>query len=140
MASAKPEPTNVIHEMINYLIKNNDYAGHSTGILSALNIASASYTPTPRVTLRLKITRALCNIMGNLHGGATATIFDTCTTFTIFLAREDGFWEWPGVSRTLDVVYLAAVKEGEEVEIEAEIVSIGKRLGMCKSALMLGHG
>ena len=34
-----------------------------------------------------------------------------------------------GVSRTLSVTYLIAVKEGEEVEVEGDLVSIGKRLG-----------
>ena len=33
------------------------------------------------------------------------------------------------MSRTLNCVYLEAIPNGEEVEIEAEIVKIGKRLG-----------
>lgn len=35
----------------------------------------------------------------------------------------------PGVSRTLNVAYLEGVSEGEEVEVEAEAVKIGKKLG-----------
>ena len=34
-----------------------------------------------------------------------------------------------GVSRTLGVTYLNRVAEGEEVEVVAELVSIGKRMG-----------
>ena len=120
--------------MIDFLLDEN-YAGHDTAVLRGLKVISASYNPTPSATLRIIITPELCNKWGNLHGGATATIFDNCTTFPIYLARTEGSWDNPGVSRTLNVAYLTAVKEGEEVEVEAEIVSIGKRLGKCHCAL-----
>lgn len=120
--------------MIDFLL-DEDYVGHDTAVLRGLKVKSASYTPTPSATLRIIITPELCNKWGNLHGGATATIFDNCTTFPIYLARTEGSWDNPGVSRTLNVAYLTAVKEGEEVEVEAEIVSIGKRLGKCHYAL-----
>ena len=121
--------------MIDYILE--DYAGHDTAVLRRLKVASASYNPTPCTTLRLIITPDLCNNHGNLHGGAIATIFDSCTTFPILLAREEGSWETLGVSRTLNVAYLAAVKEGEEIEVEAEVVGIGKRLGRCHCALLM---
>ena len=35
----------------------------------------------------------------------------------------------PGVSRTLNVAYLDKASNGQEVEIDAEAVKIGKRLG-----------
>ncbi len=139
MSANKPEPQGVIQSMIDYLL-DQDYAGYDATVLRGLKVASASYEPIPCATLRMIITPNLCNKMGNLHGGATATIFDNCTTFPIYLAREEGSWEMPGVSRTLNVAYLAAVKEGEEVEVEAEIVSIGKRLGRCHCALLVQDG
>ena len=122
--------------MIDYIL-DEDYAGHDTAVLRRLKLASASYKPSPCATFRINITPDLCNKGGNLHGGATAMIFDSCTTFPVFLAREEGSWESPGVSRTLNVAYLLAVKEGEEVEVEAEVVSIGKRLGRCHCALLI---
>lgn len=128
MSTSKPEPRGVIQSMIDYIL-DEDYAGHDGAVLRRLKVASASYKPTPCATLRINITPDLCNKGGILHGGAIAMIFDSCTTFPIFLARKEGSWEYPGVSRTLNVAYLAAVKEGEEIEVEAEVVGIGKRLG-----------
>ena len=136
MSSSKPDPRGVILNFIDYML-DEDYAGHDAAVLRRLKVPSASYKPTPCVTFRIHITPDLCNKSGNLHGGATAMIFDLCTTFPIFLARQEGTWGIPGVSRTLNVAYLAAVKAGEEVEITAEIVGIGKRLGRCHCALLM---
>ena len=122
--------------MIDFLL-DEDYAGHDIAVLRGLKVESASYKPTPSAMLRITITPDMCNKWGNLHGGATATIFDNCTTYPIYLARAEGSWENPGVSRTLNVAYLTAVKEGEEVEVEAEVVSIGKRLGKRHYALSM---
>ena len=64
-----------------------------------------------------------------MHGGATATIFDFATSMPLTLVAKDDFWFMPGVSRTLNVTYLEAVPNGQEVEIEAEAVKIRKNLG-----------
>lgn len=59
-------------------------------------------------------------------------IFDMCTSSTMALVRGEGMEGWGNggaVSRSLNVVYLEGVKEGEEVLIESEVVKAGKRLG-----------
>lgn len=55
-----------------------------------------------------------------------------CTSSTLALVRGKGLEGWTnagGVSRSLNVVYLEGVKEGEGVLIESEVVKAGKRLG-----------
>ena len=112
---------------------------YSTGwdvaiIRDHLTLTSASLSPLPRITARFTAVPSLCNGLGNLHGGATATIFDFITTMPLTLVSREGFWEYPGVSRTLNVAYLDKVSNGQEVEIEAEVVKMGKRLGKFGSA------
>lgn len=118
----------VIIESFLQHVKSNS-PDHSNDAFLALTIISAAVKPSPRLVLRLTVTPGLCNWLGTLHGGAIATIFDTCTSFAIVLVRRPGWWELTGVSRTLDCVYLGAAKVGEVIEIESEIVKIGKRLG-----------
>lgn len=107
---------------------------HSIGWDAAITrehvtLTSASLIPLPRVTARFTVVSSLCNGMGTLHGGATATIFDFVTSMPLTLKSEKGSWEFPGVSRTLNVTYLDKASNGQELEIEAEAVKIGKRLG-----------
>jgi uncharacterized protein (TIGR00369 family) len=82
----------------------------------------------PRVTFTFTVRPEHCNRLYNLHGGCAATLFDFSTTMAILLANKPGFWQYLGVSRTLNVTYLRPIPDGQEILIENEIVQIGKRM------------
>ena len=125
------DPTTVAEEWltaIKALASSGDYL-LSKLIRDQLSIVSASLEPVPKVTCRLTVTTGMCNGMGNLHGGAAATICDECTAAPFALISKKGFWQYGGVSRTINMVYMHAIPDGEQVDIQGKIVSIGKRLG-----------
>lgn len=68
-----------------------------------------------------------------VHGGCTATLFDSTTTAALIAISRPGFWVSSGVSRTLNVTYLRPITQGTTVIIETEVVHAGKRLGECLS-------
>ena len=91
-----------------------------------MTVLSASQTPKARTVSRLTVTHAMCNAVGTLHGGAICTLFDICTTLALATARK---WETSGVTRTLSTTCLVPVFPGEEIEIEGEVLQVGKKLG-----------
>ncbi|KAI1816609.1 Thioesterase/thiol ester dehydrase-isomerase [Poronia punctata] len=110
----------------------------STSIMQGLSVVSAS-TPSesiyPQVTFRLSVPQLMANAMGNMHGGCTSTIFDICTSVAIQLVSRPGFWQYSGVSRTLNVTYLRPVPVGTTVDIECEIVHVGQRLASLRGIM-----
>lgn len=82
----------------------------------------------PKVVFKYTIQQNNCNRMGNAHGGFVASLFDWVTSMPLALVNKPGFWFWLGVSRTLNVTYLKPIPLGEEILVEAEILSIGRKL------------
>jgi acyl-coenzyme A thioesterase 13 len=105
-------------------LRAGDYMSNLIPHIRLHSIAHAQ----PRVTFSFTVQPDHCNRLGNLHGGAAATLFDFSTTMAILLVNKPDFWVYLGVSRTLNVTYLRPIPHGEEVLIENEVVQIGRRL------------
>ena len=129
IGNSEDTPVERVKIFINAVLTPASYNGHEASVLRRVKIISASISPLPTVVSRITITPDLCQGLGNLQGGATSLIFDCCTTFPLALiGKGDFWWEMVGVSRTLNVTYLDAVKAGEEVEITGEVMKAGKKL------------
>lgn len=82
----------------------------------------------------------LCNSTGNMHGGAVATLVDNTTTAAQAALAEPDYWQFGGVSRTLNVTYLRPLQGGTTVTIECLVRSVGRRLGGSKECSMSDVG
>lgn len=126
MAESEPSALTFAQTFVMAMLELNHDHGFGYELCRTMTVVSASSTPKPRVVTRLTVSLAMCNPSGTLHGGAISTLFDVCTTVALATARR---WEMPGVTRTLSTTCLLPVFPGEEIEIEGEVVQIGKKLG-----------
>lgn len=81
-----------------------------------------------RCLFELDILPEFCNPMGNMHGGAVALLADMATTMATAPISKPGWWEFGGVSRTLQITYLKPVVKGTMVRVESCLRAMGKRL------------
>lgn len=126
---SEPTALTLAQDFIEVLLTATHDHAFDHDLCKAMTVISASHTPKPQAVTRLIVTPAMCNISGNLHGGAISTLFDVCTTTALATAARKGFWELAGVTRTLNTTCLRPVSVGEEIEIEAEVAQIGQNLG-----------
>ncbi|GLJ24881.1 hypothetical protein SUGI_0475890 [Cryptomeria japonica] len=77
-----------------------------------------------RLLCTIKVPQRLLNVGNSLHGGATAAYIDIIGSAAIFTTGAKS----SGDSVEINVSYLAAAKLGEEIEIEAKVLRIGKAI------------
>eukprot|EP00760_Papus_ankaliazontas_P028329 PhM_4_TR3645/c0_g1_i1/m.61027/K17362/ACOT13; acyl-coenzyme A thioesterase 13 len=83
-----------------------------------------------RVNYRFPVTKHVLNGAGTLHGGATATLFDSLTAVHNHAYAKKKF-----VSVDLHVTYITSAKEGEELVLSSEIIKSGGRLAFVRAQL-----
>ncbi|KAI0901106.1 HotDog domain-containing protein [Annulohypoxylon nitens] len=94
-----------------------------------LSIVTYSTSPPhPSITFKFTVQPVHCNLYNSLHGGCASAIFDSCTSLVLDLISKPGFWQPPGVSRTLNVTYLRPVPVGTTIHIKCDILHAGRRL------------
>ncbi|KAL1899970.1 hypothetical protein Cpir12675_001194 [Ceratocystis pirilliformis] len=95
-----------------------------------------SYTDgqLPTASYKYTVQNSHCNPM-TLHGGCIASLFDMLTGITLLPIQRPGFWEFLGVSRSLNVTYLRPAFAGQVLTIDCEVVSVGQRLAHIKGTM-----
>ena len=98
-------------------------------VVDARRVPEAERGPEATATFELEVIPALCNPMGNMHGGAVATLADMVTSLAVAPVSEEGWWEFSGVSRTLQVTYVRPTPLGVTIRIECVVQSLSRRMG-----------
>lgn len=91
-------------------------------ILSKLKVISVE---NGKCTAELKVEEEHCNAMGGLHGGFSATIVDSVSTYALATHK---FGALPHVSVNINIEYLKGAKIGDEIQIIADTIKVGKTL------------
>ncbi|KAI1374826.1 HotDog domain-containing protein [Hypoxylon crocopeplum] len=109
--------------------KDPEHREWVTTIIPYLSIVSHSSTPPhPSVTFRFTVQQVHDNGLGNMQGGCISTVFDNCTSLPLHLISKPGFWQYTGVSRTLNVTYLRPIPVGSTIDIKCDILHAGRSL------------
>ncbi|WYZ45369.1 hypothetical protein EsH8_VIII_000685 [Colletotrichum jinshuiense] len=125
-----------------WLALDKDEAGHfksgnwMSALIPSITLLSTTLDPNPAATFSFTVHPDHCNRAGNLHGGAAATLFDSLTSLPLALINDKpGYWQYLGVSRTINCSYLRPAPVGEECLVECEIIQIGKTLCQIRGTL-----
>lgn len=121
------------------LIRDPEYTGFGTTGLEGLELLSISQEKQS-VQYAFTVEPVLCNKLGNLHGGAASTLFDTLTTTALLTIAEPGYWDTLGVSRTLTITFLRPLPLGTKVFLDCEVVAAGKNLANIKGTMRKADG
>lgn len=108
----------------------------NTQVISAERARSADEQGwLSKAVFEVRAVPGLCNPMNNMHGGAVALLADMMTSMAAAPAATKGFWEFGGVSRTLNVTYLRPVLRDSIVEVECKLVNVSARLSVIQCVM-----
>ena len=82
----------------------------------------------------------MCNLGGQLHGGAASTILDNLTSTVTHLVARKGFLDKGSVSRTLNLTFLRPVPLGTKCRVEADLMSAGRTLAHVRGVIRDADG
>lgn len=88
------------------------------------------------LTMELEVTPEVKNMLGTLHGGATATLIDAAAGVAI-IGHFGG--ERPATTVEMKVNYLRPVTGGK-VRARSRFIRMGKTLAVCSCDVKDGHG
>ena len=115
------------------------YANENQGyfdalLMQSLRVVTARAKGSPKddfeaiVVFEIEAVPGLCNPIQRMHGGAVSLLADMTTTMATAPIASEGFWEFGGVTRTLNITMLQPIPRGAELLVECKLKSIGKRL------------
>ncbi len=70
------------------------------------------------------------NLMGVLHGGVITSLADAATGIAMLSALEHG---WSHLTTSLQMTFLAAGREGDEIVARGRVVKRGRRFGYAEA-------
>jgi len=122
-----------VTDPINHFLLDSSNNGYDKTVTKALQTVLIE---NGRVEYSFTVSDELCNIGGNLHGGAIATLIDMVTSFALITGGV-----LASVSVDLNTTYLVAAPKGSKVHIEGSVTKIGKTLCFSESTLfVIKHG
>lgn len=135
-AGVSPSAPHALVHPAKHHILTSMFQDWMASLVPHLKLVSVSPSmPHPSITISYTVQSDHCNRLHNLHGGCAATLFDFITTLPLSLINKPGFWQYLGVSRTLNTTYFRPVPAGVEVTIEAEIVQVGRKLATIRGTM-----
>ncbi|CUS12135.1 unnamed protein product [Tuber aestivum] len=129
-------PAEKIHSFFNNIDPNPETKIYDTTLRrDELTLLSAACAPAGTSTFEFTVAPSHTNRMGILHGGCAALIFDVCTTTALSPIAREGFWDYLGITRSLNISYFRPAPVGTVLLIRSEVVQAGRRLATIKGVI-----
>ncbi|XP_030760893.1 acyl-coenzyme A thioesterase 13-like [Sitophilus oryzae] len=98
-------------------------------VLSKIKVISLE---NGKCNAELKVEDEHTNALGTLHGGLSATLVDGVSTYALMTHK---YGQVPNVSVNINMEYIKGAKVGDEVQILANTIRVGKTLAFLEVAI-----